>query len=91
MYIMVYSIGMIREGEQPRTEEKTMTNQVDLYGEDGIKIGLTQDYDIVAPDSDEAIVVVTGYALYCRSLEEAQRSIRREYLDRFNILDPYLA
>ena len=53
---------------------------INLYGVDGINIHLDKYNDIVAGDDPSAIVKVIGYTLYASSLEEAQQSIRREYL-----------
>ena len=65
---------------------------INLYSEpDGIAIGLTADTDIVAPDSDEAVVRVVGHRLYCCSAEEAERSIRLEYLAQAGIADPLVS
>lgn len=53
-----------------------------LYGEDGIVIGLTEDDDICDPTDNDCTHTVTGHAAYACSLQEAKESIRREYLTR---------
>jgi hypothetical protein len=59
---------------------------VNLYGEDGIAVYLSAYHDIC--DRDEAVVRVVGHDLYHGSVEEAERSIRRAYLDQTNTPDP---
>jgi hypothetical protein len=51
---------------------------VNLYGEDGIAIHLSEHHDIC--DQDEAVVKVIGHRLYVSSVEEAEQSIRSAYL-----------
>ena len=51
-----------------------------LYGEDGIAIHLDAYDDFC--DADEAAVRVVGRAIYSCSVEQAERSIRAEYLAR---------
>lgn len=65
-----------------------MTETINLYGEDGIAIGLTAETDIVEHDSPEASVVVVGHRIYCCSVEDAERLIRAEYLTEMGIADP---
>ena len=65
-----------------------MTNTINLYGEDGIAIGLTPETDIVEHDSPEASVRVVGRRIYTCSAEEAERIIRAAYLDKMGIADP---
>lgn len=55
---------------------------VDLYGEDGIKIGLTAEFDLCSPHDAEAVTVVAGHALYVCSVQEAEHSIQDEYMQR---------
>lgn len=64
------------------------TEIINLYGEDGIQIGLTADYDICEPQDDDCTVIVIGHPAYAMSLEDAERSIRRAYLDRLSIPTP---
>lgn len=63
---------------------------VDLYGEDGIKIGVTAEGDSVHPRDPEAVVIVAGHSLYVCSAEEANRSILVEYMaSRGKVWHPY--
>ncbi len=55
---------------------------VDLYGEDGIKIGVTAEGDSVHPRDPDAVVIVAGHSLYACSAAEANRSILAEYMTR---------
>lgn len=60
-----------------------MENQIktiNLYGEDGIVIYLSEYHDICT--RDEAIVRVVGHRLYASSVEDAEQSIRAAYLQR---------
>jgi hypothetical protein len=59
-----------------------MPNTVDLYGEDGIKIGVTAEGDAVHLNDPDAVVIVAGHNLYVCSAEEARKKILREYMDR---------
>ncbi len=60
---------------------------VQLYADepDGIAIRLTPDGDITSPgdyDYEDAVVRVVGHRLYCCSSQEAETTIRDEYLAR---------
>lgn len=48
----------------------------------GIAIGLTAGYDICDPKDRDCVVKVIGRRAYASTLEEAQRSIRAEYIER---------
>jgi hypothetical protein len=64
-----------------------INNVTNLYDEDGITIGLTADYDICDPSDDDCSILVVGHPAYVGSLDEAQRSIRDEYMRRNHIID----
>ena len=57
---------------------------VNLYGEDGICIGLTAEDDICHPTDDDCVVKVVGHRVYCESADDAGWDIRREYLRRIS-------
>lgn len=63
---------------------------VDLYGEDGIKIGLTAEFDLCSRDDAAAVVIVAGHALYACSVQEAEHAIQDEYMRRMGkVWHPY--
>jgi hypothetical protein len=59
---------------------------INLYGEDGIAVYLTDLYDLCG--RDEAAIRVIGHRIYASSMEEAEQSIRAAYLKHIHVTDP---
>ncbi len=53
---------------------------INLYGEDGIAIGLTAEHDICNLSDDDAALRVIGHRLYACSADDAAAKIRDAYL-----------
>lgn len=61
-----------------------------LFGEDGISICLTADYDMCDATDPEAAIRVIGHKVYASPLEQAKESIYEVYMDRIGmVLHPY--
>lgn len=57
---------------------------VNLYGEDGLSVYLTEEHDICDRDDEDCAIQVIGHRLYANTLEGAHRSIRDAYLNRLS-------
>ena len=69
---------------------KKKLETINLFGEEGIAIGLTSEYDICQLDDPEIAVRVVGHKIYAASAEEAGRSIRDAFMDRIGMVHhPY--
>ena len=66
---------------------KTKIETVNLYGENGITIGLTAELDIVAPEDPDATLRVVGHRLYACSADEAEVLIQQAYIRQSGLYD----
>lgn len=66
-------------GRKPTARESAI-EKINMYGEDGIAVALTADGDTCESKDDDCALLIIGHQAYASSVEEAHRSIRREFL-----------